>query len=151
MKRIILIYTSMTGNTELMAKAIKDGIVMSGVDITVIEAYDAAPEDLLNYEGILIGTHTWDDGEIPDEFMVFYEELDQFNLSGKKAAVFGSGDSFYGPTFGEAIHLFSEKLQDLGADLIMDNLLIDLEPNNEELERCKEFGRKFAEILNNGK
>ncbi len=26
----------------------------------------------------------------------------------------------------------------------MDNLLIDLEPNNEELERCKEFGRKFA-------
>ena len=69
------------------------------MDITVIEAnlMQNVPEDLLEYEGILIGTHTWDDGEIPDEFMVFYEELDQFDLSGKKAGVFGSGDSFYGP------------------------------------------------------
>src|SRR5690606_41648856 len=86
------------------------------------EAFDARPDDLLEYDGFLIGTYTWEGGEIPDEFMFFYEELDSFDLTEKKAAVFGSGDSYYRFTFGAALNLFADKIQSCGATITVPTL-----------------------------
>ncbi|MBS4220246.1 flavodoxin [Bacillus sp. FJAT-49711] len=147
MKKIILIYTSMTGNTEILVEEVLKGIKELDIDVTVKEAFDSLPTDLLGYDGFLIGTYTWEGGEIPDEFMDFYEELDHVNLSKKKAAVFGSGDSYYGSTFGAAIDLFAEKIQELGGELLLPNLIIDMYPDQTELNQCKEFGRKFADFI----
>lgn len=145
MKEVILIYTSMTGNTELMAEAIVGGL--DSVKVTAKDPFDVNPEDLLKYDGILIGTYTWEDGSIPDEFMFFFEELDELDLKGKQAAVFGSGDSFYNSTFGAAIHQFDNKLKELGATIVLDSLIIDLQPNEIEIQTCIDYGKKFAQLL----
>jgi len=136
----------MTGNTKLLAEAVSAGVKEANGDITIKDAFDADPEELHNYDGILIGTYTWE-GEIPDEFMDFYEELDHLNLTGKYFAVFGSADSYYSNTYGAALDLFAEKLSELGGDALLPNYVIDLYPKESEIEKCKEFGRTFIQAL----
>jgi flavodoxin I len=96
---IIVIYASMTGNTEEMAEAIAAGIRAEGAEVIVKSVMDASASELERHEGILLGAYTWGDGELPDEFLDFYEEMDRMRLDGCAAAVFGSCDSCY-PAYG---------------------------------------------------
>jgi flavodoxin I len=59
----------------------------------------------------LLGAYTWGDGELPDDFLDFYDEMDRIQLIGKKAAVFGSCDSAY-PKFGAAVDIVIKKLNE---------------------------------------
>lgn len=147
MKKVLLIYTSATGNTELMAEAIINVIKNSPLQLSIKDAFDIEPRELLHYDGILIGTYTWDGGVIPDELMDFYEELDDHNLNGIKAATFGSGDSYYTSTFGSAIHLFANKLDELGAQIVLDSLIIDLQPDADGMKACNDFAQHFINAI----
>lgn len=75
MPKVIVLYASLTGNTEEMAEAIAEGAKAAGANTVLKEAFDAKAEELLQYDGIIIGAYTWGDGELPDEFLDFYEEL----------------------------------------------------------------------------
>lgn len=78
----------------------------------------------------------------PDEFLDFYDEMDQLNFAGSKATVFGSCDSFY-PEFGAAVDTLMNKLQECGADVVLEGLKVELDPVGEDVERCKLFGKDF--------
>ncbi|MFS8630049.1 MAG: flavodoxin domain-containing protein, partial [Bacillales bacterium] len=99
-------------------------------------------------EGIILGAYTWDDGALPDEFKDLYDEMDEIDLTGKKAAAFGSGDSGYDHFCG-AVDLLIEKLQERGAEVVMEGLKVEMSPSDEDIEKCKEFGRKFVHQLEN--
>jgi NAD(P)H dehydrogenase (quinone) len=58
MKKIIIIYFSRTGNTETMAKLIYDELAKSS-DIQADIQTQIAPEDLAQYDAILIGAPTY--------------------------------------------------------------------------------------------
>lgn len=142
--KIALIYASMSGNTEQLAEAYEEGIrSQTGVEIDVIQAMDADASVLKDYNGIVIGSYTWGDGELPDEFLDFFEELDDLDLSGKKAAVFGTGDKSY-DIFCAAVDIFIVKLKELGADVFQEGFKVELTPNDEETEQCRELGKSFA-------
>ncbi len=86
----------MSGNTEMMAEAVVKGIQEAGEEVEVIDVMNGVfAKDLLEYDGIILGSYTWGDGELPDDLFEFYEEMDEIDLKGKKAAVFGSGDTGY--------------------------------------------------------
>jgi len=144
MAHFVIVYASITGNTEAMAKAIAEGIKQNGYQVDQIIAYDAHASDLNQYDGVLIGTYTWGTGELPDEMLDFYDELQVVDLSGKKAAVFGSYDSLYGDD-GIAVDIMIEALTKQGADVIADGYKIELTPNAEQLEACAAFGRWFSD------
>lgn len=143
MADVIIIYASMTGNTEEMAEAIAKGVRAGGTVPVVKEVMDASAIDLLQYSGILLGAYTWGDGELPDEYLDFYEEMDEVRLDGRCAAVFGSGDSSY-PVFGGAVDLLQAKLTERGATASLEALKIELGPSSKEQEECVEYGRQFA-------
>lgn len=143
MSSIIIVFASMTGNTEEMADLIADGIREAGVEPVVKNVVDASGSDLTEYEGILLGAYTWGDGDLPDEFEDFYEEMDDLDLSGRKSAVFGSADSSYAQ-FGKAVDTLEEKLAELGAEKVLDGFKVELNPSADEKQRLKEFGKKFA-------
>ncbi|MFC7440499.1 flavodoxin [Laceyella putida] len=143
MVKIIMIYTSMTGNTEEMAELIAEGIREQGWVLDMKEVMDADVSELQDYEGILLGAYTWGDGELPDEFIDFYEEMKELDLTGKRAAVFGSCDSAY-EKFGAAVDILTERLAELGANLVLKGLKVELAPSGEERETCKQFGRNFV-------
>jgi flavodoxin I len=146
MSKIIMVYASMTGNTLKMAEALEEGIRAEGVDIEVKEAVDTFAAELENYDGILLGAYTWGDGELPDEFLDFYDEMDGLDLTGKKAAVFGSCDSGYSH-YGAAVDILTEKLKELGADVVLEGLKIELTPSDSDKKICENYGREFVKHL----
>ncbi|WP_018755421.1 flavodoxin [Paenibacillus terrigena] len=142
MNNVLMVFASMTGNTEEMADAVREGLVSGNAVITVKEVFDANASELEAYEGIVLGAYTWGDGELPDEFLDFYEEMDDVDLSGKKAVVFGSADSSY-PHFGAAVDILIAKLQERGCTVVAEGLKVEFSPSAEEKEQCKELGRRL--------
>lgn len=146
MASFMMIYTSMTGNTKAMAEAIAAGIREAGYAVEMLDAFEADPSFLDDCDGFLIGTYTWGGGELPDDFLDFYEELDAVVLSGKKALVFGSFDSSYGDN-GIAVDIMIEKLQERGAEIFHNGYKVELRPSPEQLAECKRLGYLFARSI----
>ncbi|MCD1257413.1 flavodoxin [Paenibacillus athensensis] len=143
MTQVIVVYASMTGNTEEMAEAVAAGLREAGVEPVLVSVLDAHAAKLQNYDGFLLGAYTWGDGDLPDEFLDFYEELDEVDLQGMKGAVFGSADSSY-RHYGAAIRILEEKITERGAVKALEGLKIELSPSPDDLELCKAFGTSFA-------
>ncbi|MFD9624221.1 flavodoxin [Peribacillus muralis] len=145
MSKIIMIFASMSGNTEEMADFIAGGIMESGVEIEKIDIMDSPKASVLkDYDGILLGAYTWGDGDLPDDFLDFYDEMEDVDLTGKKAAVFGSGDSYY-THYCAAVDILNEKLKDRGADIVLEGLKVELTPEVEDIKKCQEFGKEFIQ------
>lgn len=146
MSKVLVVYASMTGNTEEMAEAIAEGAKEAGVEVVSKEAFDASADELNEYDGIIIGAYTWGDGELPDEFIDFYDALDSLDLSGKKAAVFGSGDTSY-PIFCGAVDTIETKLKELGAEIVSESIKFEYNPSEAEKEQGRSLGRQIAGLV----
>ena len=144
----IVVYTSMTGNTEEIAMRISQGLYESNIHVVVKDSFLINPEELLNYDGIIMGSYTWNDGDLPDELVDFYDEMGTLDFTGKKTATFGSGDTTY-TDFCKAVDILKDRFQELGAVNILPGLKIENSPFEGEIDRCREFGKKFADALVN--
>jgi len=59
MPKVLIIYYSRTGNTKAMAKAVEEGLKSEGVDVQCKGVKDVSAEELLEYDGIVIGSPTY--------------------------------------------------------------------------------------------
>ena len=59
MAKALVIYDSVTGNTEKMAKAIGDGLRESGLDVGVKRVDDTSLNDLVDADAIVMGSPTY--------------------------------------------------------------------------------------------
>lgn len=143
---IVVVYASMTGNTEDMALQIVKGIKEEGLEPVVERVDDVKASDLAGYDGIVLGAYTWGDGELPDEFLDYFDDLDDVDLTGKKAAVFGSCDSAYSE-YGVAVDLLLAKLKERGAEIVQEGLKVELTPGKADKEACVSFGKTIAKAL----
>lgn len=135
-----MLYTSLTGNTEVMAEAVLNQLEQyNNQVVTKSFAEDALQtEELLDYDAILIGVYTWVDGDVPFEMEEFYDELEELDLTGKVCGVFGSADSDY-EQYGTAAEMLYDLLEEQGSTMIKDKIIVDLEPDDSELDRCKKM------------
>ncbi|MCM3770132.1 flavodoxin [Priestia aryabhattai] len=146
MKEILLAYASMSGNTEAIADLIEEELVKRGLHVKRAEVYDIDASDLVSAESIIFGAYTWGDGELPDDFLDLYDEMDNMDFSQKQVAVFGSGDSSY-DIFCGAVDLIEEKIKERNGNVIVPGLKIELSPFGEDVEKCKMFARDFVEVV----
>ncbi|TSB45587.1 flavodoxin [Alkalicoccobacillus porphyridii] len=147
MSKIVLVFASMSGNTEDIADLITGKLRDKGFEVDLEEMEDYDPENLAEYDGIVLGSYTWGDGDLPYEADDFYEALGDVDLSAKPAAVFGSGDTVY-PEFCEAVHIFERKLTECGTNLVTQGLKIEFIPEtDEDFEACERFAEEFAAKL----
>ena len=147
MAKILVTYVSMSGNTEEIANLVKDNLTESQHEVALEDLTLMETADLTNYDCIVIGSYTWGDGELPDEALDFYEDLDGIDLSGKKVAVFGSGDTSYSE-FCEVVSTLEAKFKERGAELVAEGLKIEFTPDtNEDLESCKTFTKSILNAL----
>lgn len=57
MPRILIVFSSQTGNTERMARAVAEGaLAIEGTEVILKKAQDASLEDLLEADGVAIGS-----------------------------------------------------------------------------------------------
>ncbi|MBF8418486.1 flavodoxin [Heyndrickxia coagulans] len=140
--KTIIVYSTMTGTTEFMAEQIAVALTEAGYAVDIAESTNTSTHELAGYDLILIGANTWDEGDLWDEMIDFYEELPGVDLTGKKGAVFGAGDSFY-EHFATAVDTMEEALKKQGCELLLDGLKVDVVPDEEIETACKDFARKL--------
>ncbi len=111
MNKIGLFYGTDTGNTERIAKRIKELIEAKRGDDTVdvLEIFRKTTEDMNKYELLILGMPTWYDGELQGDWEEFIPEMQKIDFTGKKVAFFGLGDQYgYSSYFCDALGLFAE-------------------------------------------
>lgn len=149
MSKILILYASATGNTELLAETMHTYLkeLQHQVTIKNFDFDEITVDELKVYDATLIGVYTYDYGEIPYEVEFFYDWLDEIELTSSICGVFGAGDSLYGDTFGMAVDLMYEKLVDSGAQLYPEKLKVDLQPEDEDFDRCKNLVRGVLQLI----
>ncbi len=145
MPKALIVYGSTTGSTEMLAGHIADAMKSEGIDVRIGDVADTDVDDLLNYETILLGSSTWGEGELQDDFISFYEDMEGLGLRGKRAAAFGCGDSTYGH-FCEAVDLLEKRLRACGAQMIAPGLKIDGDVTEAEAD-VEEWARQIAGLV----
>lgn len=115
MKKTIIIYGSSTGTCESIAQMIGEKLGVADV----VAAADITADKVAEYDNLILGSSTWGDGELQDDWYDAINEVKAADLSGKTIAIFGCGDSeSYSDTFCDAIGLLYAEVQDSGANLI---------------------------------
>jgi flavodoxin I len=143
MPKILVLYYSRTGNTEKMANAVAEGArAIQGIEVTM--SYQATPDELANYDAIIIGTPTYHhDMSLDMKNLLEETAVKNINLKAKIGAAFGS----YGWS-GEAPRLILEILKNkFQMHTIEPFLIIKYEPDRNGLEKCRELGKRIAEQL----
>lgn len=140
MHKILVLYYSNSGNTERMAHAVAEGLRMSGgIDVEVKYHIDA--KEMMAYNAIVIGAPTYNH-DMPLEIKGILEDAvtENVDLRGRVGAAFGS----YGWS-GEAPDMVLEIMESrLGMYVIKPPIKVKGSPDQKDLEKCRELGRRVA-------
>lgn len=150
MIQVLILYASSTGNTEEIADLIEKYLDPTVCETTMenIEMGDMSPQRLLQYDGILFGTYTYDDGDLPFETDIFCDTLRTVDLTGKVVGVFGSGDTAY-DEFCAAVDLMKAEFKQQNARVIQHSVKVDLSPDEEDLQSIKKLAEEFQDLTTN--
>ena len=120
MKKIGLFYGSNTGNTEIDAELIKKKFNELYPDI--VEIFNIGLVDVKkmeSYDLLIVGSPTWNIGELQDDWALKFSQLNDLNMEGKLVGMFGVGDQFgYADNYCDAIGIIGRKLEERGAELV---------------------------------
>lgn len=94
-----IFYGSSTGNTKDAAELIAKGLDAKATDIST-----AKVEDLQGCDVLLLGSSTWGQGDLQDDWEDFLPNLKDVDFNGKTVAIFGLGDQdMYSEEFVDAL------------------------------------------------
>jgi flavodoxin I len=117
MKKTGVFYGSTTGTTESVARMIANKLGISSGDVYDVSKLTADVAG--SYEALILGTSTWGDGELQDDWYDGIKVLIGMDLSGKTVALFGCGDSeSYADTFCDGMGILFNELKDSGCRFI---------------------------------
>ena len=153
MAKVIIIYYSKTGNTKKMAQLIAEGITQEKVHVVVKDVIDVSAVELLEYDGIIIGSPTyygtmsWQIKKLLDDSVKFHGKLD-----GKLGAAFASSANIAGGN--------ETTILDIVNAMLIHGMIIQGDPNGDHYgpvaigspdERssaeCIRMGIRFAKLL----
>lgn len=153
MSKILIIYYSRTGNVRKMADTIGEGIREEGVEVLIKEVKDTRVEELLEYDGIIIGSPTYY-GSLAGEIKRFIDESVRLHgkLEGKVGGAFTSSGGIAGGNETTIISILEA--------LLIHGMIIQGSPGGDhygpvsintpderDLRECKEYGRRIARLI----
>ena len=140
MENIAIIYWSGTGNTEVMANAVLEGVKEAGAEGELLNCGEFDATKVADYDAIAFGCPAMGDEVLEeDEFEPMFSSCEE-KLSGKKIGLFGS----YGWGDGDWMHNWEAKCKEDGAVLVADGVICQEEPDDEAVENCKALGKALA-------
>jgi flavorubredoxin len=140
--KVLVIYDTMWGSTEKMAKAILKGLIEEGADARLLHLRSNHRsdiiEEMLDARGVLLGSPTLNNGMFPTmgDFLTYLRGL---KPKGKIFGLFGSHGWGGGAMKEMRRHLEMEKFE-----IWEKELAVQFVPNSEELSVAIQFGREFA-------
>lgn len=143
--QITVVYDTMWNGTRVMAEKIAEGIGAADGDVTV-KLFNLAKTDkndviteIFKSRAILMGSPTINRGVLVSVGGIL-EEIRGLKFKNKKAAAFGC----YGWS-GESTKIISESLEAAGFELVDDGIKAMWNPDAENVEKCVQYGSRFAE------
>lgn len=135
-----VVYATMTGNTEEITDYLVEEFENQGVEVEKIEADDAEEDVFDDADIAVVATYTYGQGEVPDDFEDFIEDLADQDLAGKIYGVVGSGGKTkHAKTFAFAVDTFNDAFAKTGAKKGHEGVKIDEAPDDDDKVLLKEF------------
>jgi len=146
--KAIIVYETMWGATEKMARKIAEGIIDAGVEVKIfnIASSDRTEvlTEMLDAKGFLFASSTHDNDMLPS-LAAFMELFKGLKPKKRVAAVFGS----YGWA-GGAVKEIEGVIKEAGVEIVQPGLGVKYVPDENEIKRCYEYGREFAGKIKGG-
>ena len=117
MSKVAVVYWSGTGNTETMANAVAEGVQGKGAEAVMIGPSDFTADSVTEYDGIAFGCPA-----------MGAEQLEEAE---------------YQPMC-EWMRLWEDEARDAGADLVVESVMANNEPDDDAIEACKALGAALA-------
>ncbi|NIS61956.1 MAG: MBL fold metallo-hydrolase [Proteobacteria bacterium] len=143
-EKALIVYDTMWGSTEKMAKAIYRGLTEEGIPTKIYRLTGSDMSDIvkevLEVRALLLGSPTLNNGIFPAvaKFSTYIKGL---RPKGRIAAVFGS----YGWGVG-ATKALTADMQAAGME-VMEELQVKFVPMGEKLDECEGLGRRIAQKI----
>jgi NAD(P)H dehydrogenase (quinone) len=151
--KVLIVYQSKTGNTEAMAKAIEEGVRKEGVEVTLKTIQDASVDDLLKFDGIIIGSPTYFAATTAEVKRFIDASIKHFpKLEGKAGAAFASSGDLGGGS--------ETAILDILRAFLVHGMIVQGctsgghygpvsvgAPDKERVKVCKAFGARFAKLV----
>jgi len=140
--KAVVIYDSMWGSTQKMARAIGEGLSTGGAKVKMFSMNEVHRSDviteLLEAGALVVGSPTMNNSILPTlaDVMCYLKGLKPKNLVG---GAFGS----HGWS-GEAPKIINATLEEMGVKIAADPLRIMYVPDDRQMGKCREFGLKIA-------
>jgi anaerobic nitric oxide reductase flavorubredoxin len=140
--KIVIVFDTMWGSTDKMARAVAEGTVSQGVDVKLLKLRAAnrteAMTEIIDAKAVIVGSPTLNNDMFPTlgSFLTYATGL---KPKGKLWAFFGS----YG-WGGGAVKAMTEMAQKAGFEVYEQSIQVKYVPDSEDLKKCFEFGQQIA-------
>ncbi len=118
-----LFYGTQTGTTVAVAESIQKYLADLVLEIKPIDRAQAAD---FSDDFLVLGSSTWGDGELTDDWVDFWPQMDTIDFSNKKVALFALGDQTgYGYNFISSMRIMYDKVIERGGTVIANKISRD--------------------------
>ncbi len=143
--KAVVVYATMWGSTELMARAISEGIASEGVEVKLMPHTGSHRSDIITEVlcagGFVVGAPTINNNMFPKvaDYLSYIKGLKPQNLKG---FAFGS----YGWS-GEGATQIQNILKEMKVELIRDELKVKYVPTEDDLKQCYDAGKLLGQKI----
>ncbi len=140
MKKTAVVYWSGTGNTQMMAEAVLEGMKQGGADAMLLTSAEAGSLDLSAFDAIAfgcpaMGAEVLEESEFEPMFAACKDKL-----AGKNVALFGS----YGWGDGEWMREWEKDCEASGVRLACESVICCEAPDTAAQDACKALGEELT-------
>jgi NAD(P)H dehydrogenase (quinone) len=152
MVKVLVLYYSRSGNTAKMAEYVAEGARKTGADVVVKSIAETKPEELVSFDGIIIGSPTYY-GTMAGEIKMFIDETVRFHgqLVGKAGGAFASSGGLAGGNETTCLDIVKALL--IHGMVIPGNIDADHygavsvgSPDKRSIEQCRILGKLVASL-----
>lgn len=143
MRKTAVVYWSGTGNTQMMAEKVAEGVRAAGAEADVYNCTEFSADLMDNYEAVAFGCPSMGSEQLEDtEFEPVFTECEA-KLSGKVIGLFGS----YGWGDGEWMRSWEDRVRDAGATLVGgEGVIANEAPDEDAQAACEQLGEAVAAL-----
>ena len=143
--KAVIVYDTMWNSTELMARAIGEGLSKKGVDTRLfnmrVSDISEVIKEILEAKAIIVGSPTLNNGMMPtiSSFLTYLKGLKPKNRIGFAFGSFGWA--------GGSTQAIEAELKATGIEILREPISMKYIPDPSEVSLCHEAGTKFAEQM----
>jgi anaerobic nitric oxide reductase flavorubredoxin len=141
-KKITIVYDTMWGSTDKMARAIAEGVIGAGVEVKVLKLRASNNSEviteILDSKAVLVGSPTLNNGMFPTigSFLTYASGLKPKDKLWSFFGSFGWG--------GGAVRAMAEMARRAGFEVHEPGLEVKYVPDEGDFEKCRAFGKQIA-------